>query len=200
MHPSSDAKITLSDVHQSTSKIRKVTFLPLLKLLTIWTCNMIDRKWSCLPFRIKWSETVWPRPRISLQMESLWQPICHMHSTGLSYSDDTKTSINQSVTMSRLQQKILWEQNLYQIISHKKTEDYYWRLHFQKKWTTEPGPMLTASFASPSGCRAGPTSLVSHTSAPSLYIAISFWFPLPGAKRIFLTQLLCVGIPLRTKT
>lgn len=35
MHPSSDASSTLSDVHQSTSKIRKFTFLPLLKLLTI---------------------------------------------------------------------------------------------------------------------------------------------------------------------
>lgn len=37
IHPSSEARITLSDVHQSTSSIRKVTFLPLLKLLTIWT-------------------------------------------------------------------------------------------------------------------------------------------------------------------
>lgn len=37
MHPSSDAKTTLSEVHQSTSRIRKLTFLPLLKLLTICT-------------------------------------------------------------------------------------------------------------------------------------------------------------------
>lgn len=40
------------------------------------------------------------------------------------------------------------------------------------------------------------TSFVSQTSAPSLYIAISFWFPFPGAKRIFLTQPRWVGIPL----
>lgn len=37
MHPSSHARITLSDMHQSTSSIRKVTFLPLRKLLTICT-------------------------------------------------------------------------------------------------------------------------------------------------------------------
>lgn len=37
MHPSSDARTTLSEVHQSTSRIRKFTFLPLLKLLTICT-------------------------------------------------------------------------------------------------------------------------------------------------------------------
>lgn len=44
------------------------------------------------------------------------------------------------------------------------------------------------------------TSLVSQTSAPSVYMTSSFWLPFPGAKRIFFTQPRCVGIPLRTST
>ena len=44
------------------------------------------------------------------------------------------------------------------------------------------------------------TSLVSQTSAPSVYMTSSFWLPLPGAKRIFFTQPRCVGIPLKTST
>lgn len=43
------------------------------------------------------------------------------------------------------------------------------------------------------------TSLVSHTSAPSVYITSSFWLPFPGAKRIFFTHPRCVGIPLMQK-
>lgn len=43
------------------------------------------------------------------------------------------------------------------------------------------------------------TSLVSHTSAPSVYITSSFWLPFPGAKRIFFTHPRCVGIPLKIK-
>ena len=41
------------------------------------------------------------------------------------------------------------------------------------------------------------TSLVSQTSAPSVYMTNNFWLPFPGAKRIFFTQPRCVGIPLK---
>lgn len=47
-------------------------------------------------------------------------------------------------------------------------------------------------------CWGGLTSLVSQTSAPSVYMTSSFWLPFPGAKRIFFTQPRCVGIPLKT--
>ena len=42
----------------------------------------------------------------------------------------------------------------------------------------------------------GLTSLVSQTSAPSVYMTSSFWLPFPGAKRIFFTQPRWVGMPL----
>lgn len=57
-----------------------------------------------------------------------------------------------------------------------------WGVGFKEQCLSNPQPL---------------TSFESQISAPSLYIARSFWFPFPGANRIFFTQLRCVGIPLR---
>lgn len=57
-----------------------------------------------------------------------------------------------------------------------------WGVGFEEKCPSNPQPL---------------TSFESQISAPSLYMARSFWFPFPGANRIFFTQLRCVGIPLR---
>lgn len=87
------------------------------------------------------------------------------------------------------------EQKHCKIIIFRRKLFQVWQTHYSIHFQIR---RKSSSIACGAHLGAEPTSLVSHTSAPSLYMAINFWFPLPGAKRIFLTQLRCVGIPLWT--
>lgn len=150
---------------------------------TWWSLS--ERKGRCASFwvTVKEGRCLWQRPKASSKLESIFGAFkCSVH------VKDSSNIVKNVLSCHPWNRNTI--KNFSEGQSHSKSDGPITQFS-RVKW--KGAAPLTANTRG-----AGPTSFVSHTSAPSLYIAINFWFPLPGAKRIFLTQLRCVGIPLRT--